>query len=149
MLTALRSTRSSSRARTAERGFVLGMAMVIAVLYFLLMELLLIDSSRALGEAQRFRSRVVATTLAENGAELAAERMVHLATNEPEVDQSVQGDAGGEYTRNGNPLAEGGAQFELHGSGKSKGVAPASASLMLEGTIRGNRIAIEWARYSQ
>jgi hypothetical protein len=67
MRTVLRSTRSSSRARTAERGFVLGMAMVIAVLYFLLMELLLIDSSRALGEAQRFRSRVVAAALAENG----------------------------------------------------------------------------------
>ena len=42
------STRSSFRARTRERGYVLITAIALAILYFALMELMLIDSSRAL-----------------------------------------------------------------------------------------------------
>lgn len=69
--------RSSFRARTTnERGYVLISAIALAVLYFGLMELMMIDSSRALREAQRFRARVVASALAENAAELAAANMI-------------------------------------------------------------------------
>ena len=56
----LRSIRSSSRDRTSERGFVLAAAIILAVLYLGLIELLLLDGTRALQEAQRFRSRIVA-----------------------------------------------------------------------------------------
>ena len=56
----LRSIRSSSRARTSERGFALIAAIALSVLYFALMELMLIDSSRELAEARRFRARIVA-----------------------------------------------------------------------------------------
>src|SRR6266545_5727430 len=66
----------ASISRQRQRGFVLISALVLSVLYFALMELLLIDSSRALNEAQRFRARVVAGALAESGAELAALQMV-------------------------------------------------------------------------
>ena len=72
----MRSTRSSFRGRTAERGYVLIAAIALAVLYFALMELLLIDSSRALREAQRFRAKVIAATLAESAAELSTASMV-------------------------------------------------------------------------
>src|SRR5204863_3948307 len=72
----LRSIRSSFRGRTTERGYVLISAIVLAILYFALMELMLIDSSRAVREAQRFRARIVATTLAESAAELAALQLV-------------------------------------------------------------------------
>src|SRR5438874_12545643 len=69
--------RSSSRVRTrSQRGYVLISAIVLAILYFSLMELMLIDSSRAVREAQRFRARIVATTLAESAAELAAAQLV-------------------------------------------------------------------------
>src|SRR5258708_13978010 len=70
------SMRFSSRDRTSsQRRYVLITAIALAVLYFGLMELMLIDSSRALREAQRFRSRVVASALAESAAELAAAQM--------------------------------------------------------------------------
>src|SRR5438105_10104932 len=73
----LPSMRFSFRVRTIDqRGYVLISAIALAVLYFGLMELMLIDSSRALREAQRFRSRVVASALAESAAELAAAQMV-------------------------------------------------------------------------
>ena len=72
----MRSMSSSFRVRTRERGYVLIAAITIAILYFALMELMLIDSSRALREAQRFRSKVVAATLAESAAELSAASMV-------------------------------------------------------------------------
>jgi hypothetical protein len=46
----LRSIRSSSRARTTEgqKGFALILAIGIAVVFFLLVELMLIDSAREL-----------------------------------------------------------------------------------------------------
>ena len=73
------SIRSSSRARTeSQRGFVLVIALVLAILYFMLMGLVMIDSSRAQTEAQRYRARVLAATLAENAAELACAQMVTL-----------------------------------------------------------------------
>src|SRR5260370_11002888 len=75
--TGWQSMRSLFRGRTTnQRGYVLISAIALAVLYFGLMELMLIDSSRALREAQRFRSRVVASALAESAAELAAAQMV-------------------------------------------------------------------------
>src|SRR5690242_15726317 len=84
----LRSIRSSSRGRTSERGFVLAAAIFLAVLYFMLIELLLMDGSRALQEAQRFRSRIVALTLAESAAELAAAQMVNTQNAHVDVDST-------------------------------------------------------------
>ncbi len=51
-------------------------ALVLAVLYFGLMELMLIDASRALAEANRFRARTIAAALAEDGVELASAQMM-------------------------------------------------------------------------
>jgi hypothetical protein len=66
------SIKSCNRARTSERGIALAIALIVAVLYFGLIELMLYDASRELAEARRFRARIIAVTLAENGAELAA-----------------------------------------------------------------------------
>ncbi|HET7435605.1 MAG TPA: hypothetical protein VFN10_12930, partial [Thermoanaerobaculia bacterium] len=86
-------TRSCSRARTTERGFALIAAIVLAVLYFGLIELLLLDSARELREAQRFRARIVALTNAENGAERAA---ADIANASPlPVLEDEQGTVGG------------------------------------------------------
>jgi len=78
--TNLRSIRFFSRGRTTEqRGYVLISAIALAILYFGLMELMLIDSARALRESQRFRARVMAATLADG------ETIMQNCAREPEV----------------------------------------------------------------
>src|SRR5687768_10526633 len=114
----LRSIRFFSRVRTnrrhSERGFVLVAALTLAVLYFALMELMLVDSARELAEARRFRARVVAGVVAENAVELAALQMVSGAgTKIQETD--AQGAMSAEYNRNGDA-------YEITGEGETRGV---------------------------
>lgn len=115
---------------------------MLAILYFLLMELILIDSSRALHEAQRFRARVVAAALAENAAELAATNMVGQYTNDATL-QDAQGSMHGTYSRNGE-------NFEIFGEATTAGVITERATVFLEGrvTVDGT-VKIEWSRHSQ
>ena len=136
--------RSSSRGRTDERGFALLAAIVLAVLYFGLMELLLIDSSRELREAQRFRSRIIALALAENAAELAAVDMTNLGnvTLNPKAEN-------GEGTMEGR-LVKSGSSFWLHGEAASKGVVASEAWVDLRGDIDPDKeIHIRLSQHSQ
>ena len=110
------------RDRRHQRGFVLAATLVIAVLYFALMELLLLDATRSLNEAQRFRSHVIASTLAENGAEIAALNMV-LSSGASADAQSSQGKMSGKLNRSGNTL-------ELTGQGASAGGCSSTGSLV-------------------
>lgn len=138
----LRSIRSSSRDRTSERGFVLAAAIFLAVLYFMLIELLLIDGSRALKEAQRFRSRIVALTLAESAAELAAAQMVNTTNAHVDVD-STDGTLSGQYLRSGD-------SFQLTGDATTKGVAIQKAHVMIQGRIvNGTQVVIDYTNHSQ
>lgn len=134
--------RSSRRARTRnQRGYVLITAIVLAILYFALMELMLIDSSRALREAQRFRSKIVAQTLAESAAELAAVQLLNRSsTNVNATDE--QGTMLGKLTR-------GSTDFELSGTGTTSGVMPATASVRVQGTIEGGHVRIIYTYHSQ
>lgn len=116
-----------SKNRRRQRGFVLITALTLSILYFALMELLLIDSSRALGEAQRFRAHVVAETLAENGAELAAFQII--TRNQANIDaQDFQGTMHGELRRISNA-------FVLSGQGVSIGSLTQSAKVTVEGRV--------------
>ncbi len=126
---------------TEQRGFVLIVALVLSILYFALMALILIDSSRALAEANRFRARVVASTLAENGAELAAWQMTSL-TNRTVTDEDEQGKIWGEMTRNNE-------QFEINGEGTAIGVLTQTASVRVQGRVQGNVVKIDYAMHSQ
>lgn len=136
------STRSSSRARTSsERGFALVTALVLAVLYLGLIELLLMDGTRALQEAQRLRSRVIAATLAENAAELAAEGMVSKFAGDV-TSSDAQGEIEGKYTRTGE-------EFVILGRGTTSGVARESASVRIKGRVVGNSVTIDYAIHSQ
>jgi len=134
--------RFSFRGHTSnERGYVLISAIALAILYFGLMELMLIDSSRALTEAQRFRSRVVASALAENGAELAAANMI----SQPGSTTTAQDDQGkmiGAITVNGN-------NFEINAEGDTAGVVPVKATVRVQGRILGNHIAVDYTFHSQ
>lgn len=136
------SSRRASTDRQGQRGFALISAVVIAFLYFGLMQLLLVDASRSLHEAQRFRARIVAKTLAENGAELAAINMVSQASGAGTVNDA-QGYASGTRTTDGT------GKFTITAEGLTTGVVKQHATVMLEGTASGATIRIEWSRHSQ
>jgi hypothetical protein len=116
-------------------------ALVLAVLYFALMELMLIDASRALQEAQRFRARVVALTLAESGAELAAQDlMTRVSANVNTTD--FQGSMSGRLTKAGDA-------FTIDGRGTAIGAMTQDASVELRGRIVGLSIEIDYADHTQ
>jgi Tfp pilus assembly protein PilX len=140
--TNLRSIKFFSRGRTTEqRGYVLISAIALAILYFGLMELMLIDSARALRESQRFRARVMAATLAESAAELAAAQMVNGTSNAANA-QDDQGKMNGALNRTGN-------DFELNGEGVTSGVPPVRATVRVQGRIEGSRVMIDYTFHSQ
>jgi len=122
-----------SRVRTfkrSERGYALISAIVLSVLYIGLISLLLIDSSRELNEAQRFRARVMAQTLAENGVELAADglRTRYMAT---EKEDSWMGHTEGRLERDAGTVST----FTLEGKGISAGVMKVESTVKLTGTV--------------
>jgi hypothetical protein len=133
-----------SRARTIDRrqrGIVLVAALVLAVLYFALMELMMMDASRSLSEAQRFRARIVAQTLAENGAELAAVQMIAKPGGVASY-QDEQGLMKGSYNRTG-------PAYVLTGVGRADGVITQTATVRVQGRVEGLRVVIDYAEHSQ
>lgn len=139
-----RSIRSFNRGRIrieSQRGFVLVAALVLAILYFMLMELMLMDSSRSLTEAQRFRARVVAATEAENGAEMACAQMINRDYGHVDA-QDEQGHRVGIYRKLQST-------YQVTGEGESGGVITQRANVTLEGRIVGTDVKIDYARHSQ
>ncbi len=116
-------------------------AIALAILYFALIELLLLDSSRELGEARRFRARVVAATLAENGAELAALQMMNRNAAYVNADD-WQGKISGRMSKTA------GDQFEISGSGETAGVVRTEARVRLYGRIVGNDVRIQYSMHA-
>lgn len=141
----LRSIRFFSRARTTEqRGFALITAIVVAILYFALMELLLIDSARQLQEAQRFRARVVAVHLAESAAELSAERIFTTYVKNIGVVDDWQGQKAARLSRN-----QSGA-FEIEASGTTSGVVTVTSRVHVKGiTTAPGDIRIDFTEHTQ
>lgn len=138
----MRSIRSSSRARTSERGFALIAAIALAILYFALIELMLIDSARELAEARRFRARIAAATLAESGAELAARNMTAAGMAMENVSaENWQGAIEGSLMKAGN-------DFEIQGKGSVSGITKAQATVSLKGKINGNHVTIYYASHT-
>jgi hypothetical protein len=130
----LRSIRSCSRARrSSQRGIALVSAIVLAVLYFGLMELLLLDSARELAMSRRFRAKIVSMTLAENGAELAA---LQLASPNRTMNEVRAEDEVGVIT--GHLLKASSGQFEIEGTGTTKGVDVAVSKVRVFGRVINN-----------
>src|SRR5688572_28426634 len=143
----LRSIRFFSRVRTnrrhSQRGFVLIAALTLAVLYFGLMELMLVDSARELAEARRFRSRVVAAVVAENAVELAAHQMA-IGGGMPVNEHDDQGTMTAQMTRGG------GVAFEIVGAGKASGVMPQEAWVFVQGSVdSAGKITIDFTKHGQ
>ena len=127
---------SSGRTPERQRGYVLIAAIALAILYFGLMELMLIESQRTLREAQRFRAKILATTLVENAAELAAE---HLCQNwVVTIDYSnSEGKMEGKMERSPAPFGAKPARspFKIKVTGTVNGVPPALENLSLNGNV--------------
>jgi hypothetical protein len=120
------------------------MALILAVLYFGLMELLMIDSSRALAEARRFRARIVATALAESAAELAA---LYIAT--PEMPKSVISPLTIDQGSMTWSMKGSAASFELRGEGETSGVIVTRSSVKVGGRVDGGKVVIDWTMHTQ
>lgn len=135
-------TRSSFRARTRERGFVLISAIVLAVLYFALMELILIDSSRVLREAQRFHQHVLAVTLAESAAELSAASMVTRNAGDTINAEDDQG-----FMKATSKVS--GTAFDIDAEATTKGVMTVKATVRVQGRIVGSRVMVDFTYHSQ
>jgi len=129
------------RRRKNERGYVLISAIVLSVLYFALMGLMLVDTMRALREAQRFRARVIASTVAENAVELAAVDIVNRGGATVDA-EDWQGKMNAEMTH-------GGTGFEITAKAVTKGVAPVSADVRVQGRVQGNNVTIDYTYHSQ
>lgn len=117
-------------------------AIALAILYFALMELMLIDSSRALREAQRFRSRVVAATLAESAAELSAASMVTRNAGDDINADDEQGSMKATCKVNGTA-------FQIDAQADTTGVMPAKSTVSVQGRIIGQRVLVDYTFHSQ
>lgn len=138
----MRSMRSCSRApRSSERGIALVLALVLAVLYFGLIELLLLDSARELAEARRFRARIVAETLAENGAELAALQI----TSRDSVSVSAEDWQG---TINARMTKNAGGNFDIDAEGKTSGITESKARVLVRGRVVGTSVRIQYTMHT-
>jgi hypothetical protein len=121
-------------------------AIALAILYFALMELMLIDSSRALREAQRFRSKVVATTLAESAAELASASMVTRNAGNTINADDEQGSMKANCNVSGT---ENGTAFTIDAEAKTSGVSPLTSKVSVQGRISGSRVIVDYTYHSQ
>ena len=116
--------------------------LILAILFFALMTLLFIESSEASRRADRYRSRVIAQALAEDGVELAAVKMI-TSSRTVRNHEEVQGTVHGEYT-----LSPSG-HFQLIGTSATKGVYPVQASVTIQGHLDGTTPRIDFTFHSQ
>ncbi len=95
--------------------------------------------------AQRFRARVVAQTLAENAAELAAGGLPSAAsaTIDEEIDDGIMA---AESTVTGDT---GNGAFHITAAGRSGGVLRVDASVEVWGRLVNGRAVIDRTRHSQ
>lgn len=123
------------------------MALILAILYFGLIELLMIESAQQLDEARRFRARIVALTLAENGAELAAAGMCDPKKMKADAKSGI---ADGKMTgKLEKQQLEKMQTFDIQATGEATGVAKTHAEVRILGRIEGSTIHIDYALHSQ
>jgi Tfp pilus assembly protein PilV len=141
------SIRSSRRARAdGERGFALLATLVLSVLFFALIALVLWESTLRYRAAQSFRARVVAQTLAENAAEVAARGLADGSSlsADAEIDDGTM-KAAGQASRD----VDGTVRFTIEAEGTTRGAHPARATVTVHGLLDGERVRVTRTRHSQ
>ncbi|MCM2314963.1 MAG: hypothetical protein NDJ92_07420 [Thermoanaerobaculia bacterium] len=141
------STRFSRRAHgEGERGYALVASLVLAILFFALITLVLWESTMRYRAAQRFRARVVAQTLAENAAELAAKGLGDGSS----LIVSVETDEGTlKATGEASPDSEGVVRFRIAGEGTTRGAQPTRATVTVWGRVEAGSVRLTRTKHSQ
>lgn len=127
--------RSDGARRRGEGGFALIGALVVAILYLGLMELVLIESAAAERQAQRFRTETLAEVMAENAAELAAAGMVSNGPRQVEVETEE-----GILTAHAEQFSGNRFRIEASGRPQARGIA---AVVVLDGRVTGKDVQLE------
>jgi hypothetical protein len=142
------STSSSSRVHSdGERGFALLSAIVIAVLFFVLIQLLLVEATSASRQAVRFGARITSQVLAENAAELAALQMVRLG---PMGLQEQLDGASIQATWQRFPEQNAGeVPYLIRASASVEGVQPVEARVEVYGRLGATWITVDRTEHSQ
>lgn len=141
------STRSSRRAHAeGERGYALVASLVLALLFFALITLVLWESTMRYRAAQRFRARVVAQTLAENAAELAAKGLrdgssLNASAETDEGTMAAKGEASQDV--------DGTVRFKIEAEGTTRGVQPTRATVTVWGRVDGSGVRVTRTKHSQ
>ncbi len=122
-------------------------ALVVSLLYIALIELMLLESTETLRNAQRFRSRVVAQALAESGAELAARHMTSTVQTKVEA-ETAEGKMQAEYRMLPSPGTV--VPFLITAEAVTSEVAPVKATVTVEGVLEaGDSVRIVRTLHSQ
>lgn len=133
--------RFSNRERSDQSGFALISALLLALLFLGLIQLLFIESTEAYRSAMRFRSRVLAQALAESAVEVAARNLVLYGGASVNAEN-----ADGRMESVFESLGDG--RFRIKGKGVSGGVFPMEADVDIEGSVDGTRIEIDRSRHT-
>lgn len=132
----------ASRQDDKRRGFVLIGALVVALLYFALLELMLIEAVQAMRASQRFRARVAAQVLAENAAEVVAHQLVFSSGKRVQIVDET-----GTMIAQSRRLIN--DQFEIEASGMITGAVSQSATVAVFGRIQGTSVRVDRTIHSQ
>lgn len=116
--------------------------LILAILYFGLMELMLLESSEASRSASRFRSRVTAHAFAENAAELAAKRLV----TSPGRTESLETSDGSMRATCRRFASD---EFVIEAEGRTAGGFSVAATAKVWGHLENGRLVIDRTEHSQ
>ena len=117
-------------------------ALVVALLYFALLELMLIEAVQAMRASQRFRARVAAQVLAENAAEVVAHQLVFSSGKRVQIVDET-----GTMIAQSRRLIN--DQFEIEASGMITGAVSQSATVAVFGRIQGTSVRVDRTIHSQ
>lgn len=134
--------RFSHRGTSREKGFALISALLLALLFLALIQILFLESSETYRSAMRFRSRVLAQALAESAVEIAARDLVNYGGASINA-QNLDGRMESVFER----LDEDG-RFRIIGKGVTGGVFPMEADVEIEGKIDGPKIDIDKSKHT-
>lgn len=124
-----------------ERGFALIGALLIALLLLVLMSVLLADLTRVTRGTATGRSRVIAESLAESGAELAARHMM-LGLKSNFRQKLPQGEFEARWHRLATTLPDV-WRFEIHITAVSSTLPPHRAELSIYGIHQNSHLVVQ------
>lgn len=128
-----------------ERGFALIGALMVAILFFLLVSVLMTDLMRVTRSSATGRSRLVAESLAESGAELAARHMM-LGLQSNFSQELPEGSFTAKWQRYPTNLPDI-WRFEITVQARSRIVPPHESTLLVEGVYQAGELDIRKTRH--